>query len=69
MRFQHNVVLLRTMFSSQAIRDKRLDEWLDGITPIGENPLKMVVKSKSRASECITLRVGSIIDTFFYNSN
>lgn len=39
------------MFSSKRVREKRIDEWLDSITPIGENPLDKVTVYKTRASE------------------
>jgi len=38
------------MFSSKAVRAKRVDEWLDSITPLGENPLDRVSTFKDRAT-------------------
>lgn len=50
-RGEYRWLLLRTMFCSKEVRDKKVDEWLDGRSPIGEDPLDKVSVYRTRASE------------------
>ncbi|KAF9447386.1 hypothetical protein P691DRAFT_706877 [Macrolepiota fuliginosa MF-IS2] len=48
--FQHRLLLWRTMFCSRPVREKRIDEWLDSVSPIGEGPFDKVDVYKTRAT-------------------
>jgi len=49
-RFQHNWVHLTSLFKSPVEKIRREARWLESITPIGRDPLKMVVPYKTWAS-------------------
>lgn len=49
-RGEYNLLLWRTMFHSKKARAKRIDDWLDARSPVGEDPFDMVTVYKTRAT-------------------
>ncbi|KAJ3571327.1 hypothetical protein NP233_g3829 [Leucocoprinus birnbaumii] len=49
-RAEYHLLLWRTMFCSKTAQDKRIDQWLDARSPIGEDPFDKISIYKTRAT-------------------
>ena len=54
------------MFRSSSVKLKMEDDWWDSISPIGEDPFRMVVRYDSWASELLWLAIFQFMDPCFY---